>query len=113
MNEIVEQEEGIDCTIEEVLDYCKNSEIIIIPREKNEDFKYKSGLTTDDLINHVKSLETRHFKEKIDDLDPKHTGKMYVFKKWVTIEYWCYIKIKINKVEGGSVVVVISFHDDE
>ena len=112
MDEVIEIE-GIDCTVEEVIEYCHTSEIVPIPRKKNEEFRYRAGLTINQMIDYIKSLDKKFFLKKIDDVDPKHKGKLYIFKRLIADTYWCYIKIKINRTERGSIVIVISFHDDE
>ena len=106
-------EEGIKCTKDELINYCRTLSIIWIPSEKNRRFKDLSGLTTDELIDYVRTLRKDHYQEEIDDLSKGHTGKMYVFNRLVKEQYWCYIKIKINRTKEGNIVAVISFHEDE
>ena len=106
-------EEGLKCTVDELIEYCKTLQPSWVPTEKNANFRFKSGLTIDEIIGYVRTLRKEYFQEEIDDLDAKHSGKMYVFKRLIEDKYWCYIKVKINRTKEGKLLLVISFHEDE
>ncbi len=106
-------EQGVKCTVDELIEYCRNLSIKWVPTEKNKEFRYKTGLDIDEILNSVRTLRKEYFLEEIDDLSPGYSGKMYVFKRLINEKYYCYIKIKINRTSNGMLVLVVSFHDDE
>ena len=111
--EELEPEEGIQCKIEELIEYCKIVPIKWIPTAKNKTFRYHAGMTIETIEDHVRTLRKDHYQDEVDDLSQGHTGKMYIFKRLVLEKYWCYIKIKLNRTKEGNIVAVISFHEDE
>ena len=106
-------EEGIKCTIDELIDYCQNLPSKWLPTDKNVEFKYKTGMTIDDIQGYVRDLRKEYYYEELDDLTPGHSGKMYVFKRLIQEHYWCYIKVKVNRTSRNELVLIVSFHDDE
>lgn len=106
-------EQGLKCTVDELVEYCHSLPSKWVPTEKNRDFKFKAGMTIDDILDYVKTIRKEHYQKEIDDLTPGYSGKMYVFKRLVEDKYYCYIKVKINRTEEGKLVLVVSFHDDE
>ena len=106
-------EEGLEYSPEEVVDYCHTLPIEWVSRQKNKEFRYQAGLSIDSIEDYVRTIRMDYYVETIDDLGENHHGKLYVFKRMVLDRYWCYIKIKINRVRGGRIILVISFHEDE
>ena len=105
--------EGIDCSPDEVVEYCHTSRIDWQPTKKNKEFRFKAGLSIDEIINYVKSIRKEYYQYTIEDITPGHSGKMHVFKRLIEDKYWCYIKVKINKTKEDKFVLVVSFHEDE
>ena len=106
-------EEGLQCPIDKLIKYCQELSSVWLPTSKNNEFRYRTGLTIDEIQNYVRTLRKEYFQEEIDDLTPGHSGKMYVFKRLVEEQYWCYIKVKINRTNDRKLVLIVSFHDDE
>lgn len=106
-------EEGIKCSLDELIEYCHSLPSKWVPTEKNEAFKYKAMLTIDEIQEYVRTLRKEYYQYELDDITPGHSGKMYVFKRLVEEKYWCYIKVKINRTKDNKLVVIVSFHDDE
>lgn len=105
--------EGLECTIDELIEYCHSLPSKWLPTDKNVEFKYKSGLTIDDILDYIRTLRKEYYQKEVDDLTDGHSGKMYIFKRLIEEKYWCYIKIKINRTFEGELVLVVSFHEDE
>ncbi len=106
-------EEGLKCSVDELIKYCRELPTNWLPTSKNVEFRYRTGLTIDKIVEYVKTLRKEYYQEEIDDKTSGHSGKMYVFKRLVEERYWCYIKIKINRTNDNKLVLVVSFHDDE
>lgn len=106
-------EEGLKCSIDELIKYCHELPSKWLPTDKNWAFKYRTGLTTGKIAEYVKTLRKEYYQEEVDDKTPGHSGKMYVFKRLIEEQYWCYIKVKINRTNNDKLVLVVSFHDDE
>ena len=106
-------EEGIKCSVDELIEYCHSLPSNWLPTDKNVAFRYRACLTIDEIQEYVRTLRKEYYQDEIDDLTPGHSGKMYVFKRLIKEMYWCYIKIKINRTEKGELVLIVSFHDDE
>ena len=98
-------------SIEEVIKFCKESDIYIVNREKNRTFYEKINKTEQELIEEVRGLRVvNSCAEPELDYGKNKKGYVYQFKKLVFERYWCYIKLKIR---FGKIVVVLSFHEDE
>lgn len=106
-------EEGLEYSPKEVVDYCHTLPIEWANRKKNSEFRYRAGLSIDSMEEYVRTIKLEYYMETVDDLSENHHGKLYIFKRMVLEKYWCYIKIKINRIEGGKIILVLSFHEDE
>lgn len=106
-------EEGIQCSVDELIEYCHKLPSSWLPTDKNEKFKYKTGIGIDKIKEYVRTLRKEYYQEELNDLSPGHSGKMYVFKRMIEEKFWCYIKIKVNRTKSNEIVLIVSFHDDE
>ena len=101
-------------TLEEVISLVKKSKdenIQILPREKNEEFMFANAITQCDAKDFIRSLSASDYiKGPVLDIDPNRKHYLWIFKKY-GFEKYCYIKLKV--INGGKVVIVVSFHEDE
>ena len=98
-------------TIEEVIDFCKNNEIVIVNRAdgKYEDFMRSVKMTYEEAIQEIRSLK-KDFLYNGPFLD-RDIPNNYLYEFHMHVKgKWCYIKLTIddNKI---VVVRVISFHE--
>jgi len=80
-------------SIDELLTIIKTSVIVVVPRNKNLDFLYRSNSSKEEIIDFVRSLKKHQlFEGPIEDLNKKLGGYLYIFKALYKLRYWVYIK---------------------
>ncbi len=103
----------VEYTVDQIIDFCKAYNIMIIDRKdkKNQEFRYKYGISTEDQIDFIKNyLAARHCtKDNFPDYDTMN-NLLYEFHV-LFANKWCYIKLCV--VEDQKLIKVISFHEDE
>lgn len=103
---------NIPYSVEQIIDFCKNNEILIVERKdrKNQKFRESCGKTEEEAEEEIRKLEKKYCKkDKILDKD-KPDNYLYEFHKEVWGK-WCYIKLSI--IDERVIVNVISFHESE
>lgn len=106
----------IKYSVETVIKYCKECDIIIEPNDKNEKFRRHSGATVEQLEDLIRTLETRHLsKEPFLAEDKRYVGHyLYEFKKMAFDKYWAYIKVFIKEIDSiKNIVVAVSLHESD
>ena len=107
------KDDEIKYTYEEVVSFCKTSEIRIAPRVSTFQFINKAGQSVDDVINEVRQLKVDFACAEPElDYGENRKGYVYQFKKLVFERYWFYIKLKM-KIDQEKIVWVLSFHEEE
>lgn len=99
--------------VDEFLEIVKNKinkgEFDFIPTEKNKNSKRKYGLTTFDIEDFIKELDTSNLISG-PELDRDFPGEyLYIFKKEIIDNVLFYVKIKLR----GDEVKCLSCHEDD
>ena len=103
-------------TVEEVIELCKTAQIVVIKRQKTDDFLYKTGCENFyNMETEIRNLRTEHACAEPElDYGIGRKGYVYQFKKIVLEKYWCYIKLKVKLSENKRrLIVVLSLHEED
>ena len=104
----------------EIKEKIENYDFIVIPRDKNKDFKRMYRLNNSKIREILMSLTSHDYVEQVTDYDRLEHGcdPLVIFEKDVKltnfhgVDEWVTIYVKIKDVEGKR-VPVISFHKSE
>ena len=103
-------------TVEEVVELCKTAPIVVIRRQKTDDFLYKAACENFYYIEtEIRSLRTEYACADPElDYGNGRKGYVYQFKKMILEKYWCYIKLKVKLSENKrKLIVVLSLHEED